>query len=107
MLAIISPWNFPFSIPLAQIIPALAAGNAVLLKPSELTPWTGALIGELFALAQFPANLLQILQGAGDLGAALIDANPDKVCFTGSVATGRRIAEACGRKLIPIHKLKD
>jgi acyl-CoA reductase-like NAD-dependent aldehyde dehydrogenase len=101
VLAIISPWNFPFSIPLAQIIPALAAGNAVLLKPSELTPWTGALIGELFALAQFPANLLQILQGAGDLGAALIDANPDKVCFTGSVATGRRIAEACGRKLIP------
>jgi succinate-semialdehyde dehydrogenase/glutarate-semialdehyde dehydrogenase len=101
VVAVISPWNYPFAIPLAQIIPALLAGNAVLLKPSELTPATGALIGDLVRRAQFPANLMQVLQGGGELGAALVDAAPDKVFFTGSVATGKRIAEACGRNLIP------
>jgi acyl-CoA reductase-like NAD-dependent aldehyde dehydrogenase len=101
VVAIISPWNYPFAIPIAQIVPALVAGNAVLLKPSELTPGTGALIGELIEQAKFPRDLVQVLQGAGDLGAAIIDAGPDKVFFTGSVATGRRIAESCGRNLIP------
>jgi succinate-semialdehyde dehydrogenase/glutarate-semialdehyde dehydrogenase len=101
VVAIISPWNYPFAIPVAQIVPALVAGNAVLLKPSELTPGTGALIGELIEQARFPSNLVQVLQGAGDLGAAIIDVGPDKVFFTGSVASGRRIAESCGRKLIP------
>jgi len=101
VIAIISPWNYPFSIPIAQLAPALVTGNAVLLKPSELTPGTGVLIGELIEQAKFPPGLVQILQGAGDLGAAIIEAAPDKVLFTGSVATGRRIAEACGRKLIP------
>jgi acyl-CoA reductase-like NAD-dependent aldehyde dehydrogenase len=101
VVAIISPWNFPFSIPLAQIITALVAGNAILLKPSELTPWSGALVGEMISRAGFPQALVQILQGTGELGAAIIDAGPDKVFFTGSVATGQRIAEACGRKLIP------
>jgi acyl-CoA reductase-like NAD-dependent aldehyde dehydrogenase len=101
VVAIISPWNYPFAIPIAQIVPALVTGNAILLKPSELTPGTGALIGELIEQARFPRGLVQVLQGAGDLGAAIIDAGPDKVFFTGSVATGRRIAEACGGKLIP------
>src|SRR5580704_562885 len=101
VVAIISPWNYPFSIPIAQIVPALVTGNAVVLKPSELTPGTGALIGELIEQANFPNGLVQVLQGAGDLGAAIVDAGPDKVFFTGSVATGRQIAEACGRKLIP------
>ena len=101
VIAVISPWNFPFSIPIALIVPALLAGNAVLLKPSELTPWTGALIGELFGRAGFPRDSLQVLQGGGALGSAMIEAGPDKVAFTGSVATGRLIAEACGRKLIP------
>ena len=101
VVAIISPWNYPFSIPIAQIVPALVTGNAVLLKPSELTPGTGALIAELIDQAKFPPGLVQVLQGAGDLGAAIIEASPDKVFFTGSVATGRRIAEACGRKLTP------
>ncbi|HEY0703943.1 MAG TPA: aldehyde dehydrogenase family protein [Candidatus Acidoferrales bacterium] len=101
VVAIISPWNYPFSIPMAQTIPALVAGNAVILKPSELTPWSGALVAELCAEAKFPENLVQVVQGRGDLGAALIEAGPDKVFFTGSVATGQRIAEACARKLIP------
>ncbi len=101
VLAIISPWNYPFSIPVGQIVPALAAGNAVLLKPSELTPWCGSLVGELCEHAGFPAGLIQVLQGGGELGAALVSSGPDKVFFTGSVATGRRIAEACARQLIP------
>jgi acyl-CoA reductase-like NAD-dependent aldehyde dehydrogenase len=101
VVAIISPWNYPFSIPMALVIPALVAGNAVVLKPSELTPWSGALVGELVADAKFPAGLVQVLQGRGDLGAAIIEAGPAKVFFTGSVVTGRRIAEACARKLIP------
>ena len=86
---------------MTELIPALVAGNAVLLKPSELTPATGALVGELIDRAGFPKGLVQILQGGGELGAAIIEAGPAKVFFTGSVATGRRIAEACASKLIP------
>ncbi len=65
VVAIISPWNYPFAIPIAQIVPALVAGNAVLLKPSELTPGTGALIAELIEQAKFPRDLVQVLQGRG------------------------------------------
>jgi acyl-CoA reductase-like NAD-dependent aldehyde dehydrogenase len=101
VIAVISPWNYPFSIPISEIAPALIAGNAVLLKPSELTPQTGALIGKIAAAANLPGGILQVLQGGGALGAAIIEAKPDKVCFTGSVATGRRIAESCARLLIP------
>ncbi len=101
VVAIISPWNFPFAIPVTEIIPALVAGNAVLLKPSELTPATGALVAELIEQASFPEGLVQVLQGGGDVGAAIIEAGPAKVFFTGSVDTGRRIAEACATKLIP------
>ena len=101
VVAIISPWNFPFAIPMTELIPAVVAGNAVLLKPSELTPACGALVGELIHRAGFPNGLVQILQGGGELGAAIIEAGPAKVFFTGSVATGRRIAEACAGKLIP------
>jgi acyl-CoA reductase-like NAD-dependent aldehyde dehydrogenase len=101
VVAIISPWNYPFSIPMGQVVPAIVAGNAVLLKPSELTPWCGALVGELFEQAGAPRGLVQVLQGGGELGAALVEAGPEKVFFTGSVATGRKIAEACARRLIP------
>ncbi len=101
VVAIISPWNFPFSIPMTELIPALVAGNAILLKPSELTPASGALVGACINQAGFPPGLVQILQGDGTVGAAIIEAGPAKVFFTGSVATGRRIAEACAAKLIP------
>lgn len=101
VVAIISPWNYPFSIPTGQVISALVAGNAVILKPSELTPWCGNLLAELIEHASFPPGLVQVLQGRGELGAAIIDAHPDKVFFTGSVATGQSIAEACAKKLIP------
>ncbi len=101
VLAIISPWNYPFSIPMAQILPALVAGNAVLLKPSELTPHVGEVIAKIISAAGIPSGVVQVLQGGGAVGAALVESNPDKVFFTGSVATGKRIAEACARRLIP------
>lgn len=101
VIAIISPWNYPFAIPMSQVIAAVVVGNAVVLKPSELTPATGALVGEIFRRAGFASDLVQVVQGAGDLGAAMIECAPDKVIFTGSVATGKRVAESCARKLIP------
>lgn len=101
IVAVVSPWNYPFAIPMTELIAAVVAGNAVVLKPSELTPWTGWLAREFFRRAEFPTGIVQVVQGGGELGAALIEAGPDKVFFTGSVATGQRIAEACARKLIP------
>lgn len=101
VVGIISSWNYPLAIPLSQIIPAVVAGNAVVCKTSDFTPRCGALIEKLFEDAGFPRNLVNVVQGGGDVGQALIDAGPDKLLFTGSVATGRRVAEACGKKLIP------
>jgi acyl-CoA reductase-like NAD-dependent aldehyde dehydrogenase len=101
VIAIIAPWNYPLAIPMSQLIAAVAAGNSVILKPSELTPDSGRFIGECFVAAGFPADLLQVVQGAGEVAAALIDAHPDKVFFTGSVNTGRRVGEACARQIIP------
>src|SRR6266851_1993568 len=101
VIGIISSWNYPLAIPVSQIIPAVAAGNAVICKTSDFTPHCGALIEKLFADAGFPKHLVTVVQGGGEVGQALIDADPDKILFTGSVATGRRVAEACARKLIP------
>jgi succinate-semialdehyde dehydrogenase/glutarate-semialdehyde dehydrogenase len=101
VIGIISSWNYPLAIPVSQIVPALAAGNAVVCKTSEFTPQCGALIEKIFADAGFPPNLVTIVQGGGEVGQALIDSAPDKVIFTGSVATGRRVAEACAKQLIP------
>jgi acyl-CoA reductase-like NAD-dependent aldehyde dehydrogenase len=101
VLAIISSWNYPLAIPISQIIPAVAAGNAVLCKVSDFTPECGVLLEKLFRDAGFPEGLVTLLQGSGDVGQALIDAKPDKVFFTGSVFTGRHVAEACARELIP------
>jgi acyl-CoA reductase-like NAD-dependent aldehyde dehydrogenase len=101
VIGIISSWNYPLAIPLSQTIPAVAAGNAVVCKTSDFTPQCGALIEKLFLDAGFPKNLVTVVQGGGEVGQALIDAKPTKIMFTGSVATGRLIAEACAKKLIP------
>jgi acyl-CoA reductase-like NAD-dependent aldehyde dehydrogenase len=101
VIAIISSWNYPLAIPVSQIIPALAAGNAVVCKTSDFTPRCGALIAKLFVEAGFPEALVTVIQGGAEVGQALIDAKPDKIIFTGSVATGRRVAESCARHLIP------
>jgi acyl-CoA reductase-like NAD-dependent aldehyde dehydrogenase len=102
VVGIISPWNFPWAIPLGEVVMALMAGNAVVLKPSELTPLTAIKIKELFDRAGLPEGALDVLAGGGETGAALVEARPDKIMFTGSVATGRRVAEAAARYLIPV-----
>src|SRR5882762_8433237 len=102
VIGIISPWNFPLATPADEVVMALMAGNAVVLKPSELTPLIALKIGEIFRRAGLPEGLLEILTGDGSTGAALVEARVDKVMFTGSVATGKRVAEAAARYLIPV-----
>ncbi|MEC9464369.1 MAG: aldehyde dehydrogenase family protein, partial [Myxococcota bacterium] len=101
VVAVISPWNGPFILSLGPVAQALMAGNAALLKPSEVTPRSGALVGELFEEAGLPSGLLQVLHGDGETGAALVNAGVDKVRFTGSVRTGKKVAAACAGRLIP------
>jgi acyl-CoA reductase-like NAD-dependent aldehyde dehydrogenase len=100
VVALITPWNYPVSIPLRTLLPALLAGNAVLFKPSEVSARSGALVASLFS-GLLPDGVLQIVQGAGDVGQALVADGVDLVVFTGSVATGKRIATACAELLIP------
>jgi acyl-CoA reductase-like NAD-dependent aldehyde dehydrogenase len=101
VIGIVSSWNYPLAIPMSQIIPAVAAGNSVICKTSDFTPHCGALIEKLFADAGFPKDVVTVVQGGAEVGQALIDADLDKILFTGSVATGRRVAEACAKRLIP------
>lgn len=101
VVGIITPWNFPFLLALNPTAQALVAGNSVVLKPSEVTPFSGRLVEDLLASVGLPEGVFQLVLGDAETGAALVDAGVDKVSFTGSVATGRRIAEACGRALIP------
>ena len=101
VVGVISPWNGPFVLAMNPTIQALMAGNAVILKPSEVTPFSGLLAAEIFADAGLPEGLFQILTGDGETGAALCRAGVDKVSFTGSVATGRKVAVACAERLIP------
>jgi succinate-semialdehyde dehydrogenase/glutarate-semialdehyde dehydrogenase len=102
VIGVIAPWNFPFSIPFTQAVAAVAAGNAVVLKPSELTPLTGAWVARLFADAGAPAGLVRVAQGDGRIGEALVRARPDKVVFTGSAEVGRIVAAAAGERLVPV-----
>jgi acyl-CoA reductase-like NAD-dependent aldehyde dehydrogenase len=101
VVGVITPWNGPFILALNPVAQALVAGNAVLLKPSEVTPFSAQLLVEFFEQAGLPEGVLQILMGDGETGAALCEAGVNKVTFTGSVATGRKVAEACARQLIP------
>ncbi|MDQ4120436.1 MAG: aldehyde dehydrogenase family protein [Acidobacteriota bacterium] len=102
VVGIISPWNYPLAIPLGEVAMALMAGNTVVLKPSELTPFVGLKIGEGFKKAGLPENVLQVVTGDGRTGAALVEAGVNKIMFTGSVATGKKIAEAAARNLTPV-----
>ena len=102
VVAIIPAWNYPFSIPLGEAVMALMAGNTVVIKPSELTPLVGLKIGEIFETAGASAGLVQVVTGAGETGAALVEAAPDKIMFTGSVATGKKIAAAAAKNLTSV-----
>jgi len=102
VMGIISPWNYPFAIPASQSLAALVAGNAVVLKPSELTPLSALELSSLFHDAGFPPNIFQLVLGDGPTGAALLESNIDKLIFTGSVATGKRIAQVAAARLLPV-----
>jgi acyl-CoA reductase-like NAD-dependent aldehyde dehydrogenase len=98
VIGIISPWNYPWSIPMGEVGLALMAGNGVVLKPASLTPLIGERIADVFARAGLPEGLIRVVHGPGT-GAALAESSVGKVFFTGSVETGRSVAEACARRL--------
>jgi acyl-CoA reductase-like NAD-dependent aldehyde dehydrogenase len=101
VVGVISPWNFPFQLPLRDVLMALIAGNAAVLKPSEVTPLIALKAKQIWDDAGLPPDLFQVVTGFGPTGAALIDAGIQFLVFTGGVSTGRRVAAACGERLIP------
>ncbi len=101
-VGVIAPWNYPFSIPAGQVMMTVMAGNTVVLKPSEYTPLIGEKIGELARAAGFPAGVIEVVTGDGMTGAALINSEVDKIFFTGSVGTGKKIMAAAAEHLKPI-----
>lgn len=102
VIGIISPWNYPFAIPAGEALAALVMGNAVVLKPSELTPLSALELAGLIRDAGFPHDLFQVVVGDGATGAAVVASEIDKLVFTGSVATGRRIAQTAASRLLPV-----
>jgi acyl-CoA reductase-like NAD-dependent aldehyde dehydrogenase len=100
LVGVISPWNFPLTLSMIDAIPALLAGCAVLLKPSEVTPRFLQPLRECFAAVPAFNGVFSAIEGAGASGAALIE-TVDAVCFTGSVPTGRKVALQCAQRLIP------
>ncbi len=102
VIGIISPWNYPFSIPATESLAALVAGNAVVAKPSEFTSLSAVELMSLLHQAGVPGPVFQVIPGDGATGAVLINANIDKLVFTGSVATGKRIAQAAAARLLPV-----
>ncbi|MGI6487786.1 MAG: aldehyde dehydrogenase family protein [Syntrophomonadaceae bacterium] len=103
VVAVIAPWNYPFNLAVVPAISALAAGNVVILKPSEVAPLVGLLVEDLFRQAAFPSGVIQVLHGGGEVGQALVQAGPDKIFFTGSAATGKQIMAAAAEQLIPVQ----
>ncbi|MDZ8138572.1 MAG: aldehyde dehydrogenase family protein [Nostoc sp. DedQUE04] len=100
LVGVISPWNFPLSLSTIDTIPALLAGCAVIVKPSEITPrFVAPLITALNTVPKLH-EVLTFVEGAGATGSLLIE-NVDLVCFTGSVATGRKVAQAAAKQFIP------
>lgn len=102
VVAVISPWNYPFQLAMAPLLTALIAGNAVILKPSELCLPVGQAIIDLFAGLDLPEGLVQGLVGAGETGQHLIDAGPDLVFFTGGLSAGRAVMQRAARHPIPV-----
>ncbi len=105
VIGIIAPWNFPLVMTLGEAVPTLAAGNAVVIKPSEWTPLTARLgcqiARQAFRFAGLPEDILQVVNGFGETGGALVD-EADMIGFTGSIRTGKVIAERAARRLVPV-----
>jgi succinate-semialdehyde dehydrogenase/glutarate-semialdehyde dehydrogenase len=104
VVGVVAPWNFPFSIPFSQAATAVAAGNAVIVKPSELTPFSGEWVERVFAAAGAPAGLVRVVQGAGPETGDVLVRSPgvDGLVFTGSAAAGRLVAEHAAARLCPV-----
>jgi acyl-CoA reductase-like NAD-dependent aldehyde dehydrogenase len=101
VVGVITPWNGPFALAVNPTVQAVLAGNAVLLKPSEVAPRSGDWAARILHEAGVPEDLVQVLHGDGETGAALVNAGVQKISFTGSVGTGKKIALACAEQLIP------
>ena len=101
VVGVITPWNGPFVLSINPTVQALLAGNAVVLKPSEVTPHSGGWAARVLWEAGVPKDVLQLVHGDGETGAALVSGDIDKISFTGSVGTGKKIAAACAERLIP------
>lgn len=101
VIGIISPWNFPLVMTAGDAIPALMAGNAVVIKPSELTPLTPLLVIELARKAGFPDGVLQVVTGGAETGQALVDC-VDMIAFTGSVEVGKEVMRRAAERLVPV-----
>jgi len=102
VVGLITPWNFPLAIPAWKIGAALAYGNAVLFKPSEVVPASATALTEIIDRAGAPPGLFNLLMGAGDVGKAVVDI-VDAVSFTGSVATGRAVVSQAAGRMIPVQ----
>jgi acyl-CoA reductase-like NAD-dependent aldehyde dehydrogenase len=101
LVGVIGPWNYPLSNSFGDCIPALAAGNAVILKPSEVTPLSSLAMEEAMRASGLPEGVYQVATGLGETGQALID-EVDMVMFTGSTATGKKVMERAARTLTPV-----
>ncbi len=101
VVAVIGPWNYPFELIVPVICSALLAGNAVMVKPSEVAAATGVMIENLFRRVPELSPFVRFLHGGPDVGAALVQSRPDLIFLTGSVATGREVAMTAGKLMIP------
>jgi acyl-CoA reductase-like NAD-dependent aldehyde dehydrogenase len=99
VVAVIAPWNYPWSIPFGEVALALMAGNGVVLKPASLTPLIGQKIQEVFERAGLPEGIVRTVHGGGAVGQALVESSVAKVFFTGSVEVGRQVGAACAQRL--------
>ena len=102
VVGVIGPWNYPVFTPMGSIVYALAAGNAVVFKPSELTPGVGGWLAATFSEVVPEHPVFQVVTGLGETGAALCRAGVDKLAFTGSTATGKKVMAACAETLTPV-----
>jgi acyl-CoA reductase-like NAD-dependent aldehyde dehydrogenase len=101
VVLVISPWNYPLQLAMVPMISALAGGNSVILKPSEVTPLVGECIEDLFKRSGFPEGTVQVAHGGKEVGAAFTAGKPDYIFFTGSVRTGKIIQQQAAKDLIP------
>lgn len=104
-ILVISPWNYPFTLSMIPLVSALIAGNGVILKPASETIYTGKIIQDIFTVLNFPKDLIQVVytEKNSGMGAELIDLKPDKIFFTGSTATGKKVLKQAAEHMIPVE----